>query len=227
MESVNSLGVSRADVNASASICSSHEEIAQQLASVAVPIDIDQDSHILHRQLAYALSVAAKDCPAADISGKAHDFRKYRAVQQNGVTAKTFVERQENLRLESLMAIYQLLQSFRLDERLVGQDDQCCFSVRRKSGESGAQRAGHSFLKRWVDNNFQTLNRNLLLDDFSGKTEDEHDLACTRLANGFQSVAEKSVFPQAEELLWRPHAPGHSCRQDNRSNSWSTSWGFH
>jgi hypothetical protein len=105
---------------------------------ILLVVNIQQDSFILYFKLCCSPGVAPEDGTAAYITLKCHDFGKDRAVEQNRVAADTFVRRDDNLNRGAAMSMGELIESFRANEWLVRQNNECGAYLRIERRKAGS-----------------------------------------------------------------------------------------
>ena len=84
-------------------------------------VDVQQHADVVNRGFKNVFGVAAEDRAAADVPGKAQQFRKHRAVEKDRIPAEALIHRDHNLRLLFPVHGNELVDGSRLDERLIRQ----------------------------------------------------------------------------------------------------------
>jgi hypothetical protein len=118
-----------------------------------------------------------------------------------------------------MMVFDQLIQSVRLHERLVGQNNQCGSAIRIEGQQTSLERGSHTILVSGVDGNSHSIKGNLLLNCLGGVSKHQDDLICLRPADILYYMFKKGTIAQAQQLLGRAHTSGHASRKDDGGNS--------
>src|SRR5260370_20264558 len=154
------------------------QRIARSANSLPVlsAIDIQKDADIIHRQLMDGFRMSAKDCPASDVSGEIHQFRKNRAVEENRVAAKTPVKGNQYLRARLTPITNHLLERGGTNKRLIREHDQGTFDLQANRGEALAQRRPHTLLKIRIKDDAQSIGYQLFPNLISRCAQNQDDL---------------------------------------------------
>src|SRR5262249_28970589 len=115
--------------------------------------------------------MASKNRPTAYVPIQILEFREDRPVQEHRITAKAFVQGNDDLWTVTVVVSNQAAKRGRLHEWLVRKNTSCAFRFQVGGRKPHTQRRSHSPPVLLVDYHFQARCRNLLLNLFSGKSQ--------------------------------------------------------
>src|SRR5215472_6583407 len=135
---------------------------------VAFLVNVEQDPDVSNPKFHDSVLVLAKNRAATDVAAQPHHLGKDGAVKKHGITAKTTVGGNHNLRPRALMFRNQLVQRFWTNERLVRQNDQCRLHLGINCRQPRLQGASHALKEILVKYDLCALELHFSMNRLSG-----------------------------------------------------------